>query len=237
MAEYLEPIQLHLPENVEDLKKFAIFGREKLTAIRAEIRAINKIGLSKEVYEQKLSEAQGIAEAVLDAECKMGELMKEVPKATKGTGSNQYQVAEKSGNQQFSKVELLKESGFSEHQQKQYQRLADNPEAVEMAKEMARNERRIVTRADAMNVVKEYDNLKKANEEEIKIDNEKNEIKKSFRRALNLIDWFKNDDFSISAIIKDESKDEIITKIESAITKLNIIKSSVNETEILKIMR
>ena len=60
-----------LPDTLEDLARFTLIGRERLTAVRAEIRAIEKVGLAKEVHEQKLAEAQEIAEAVLDAEAKI----------------------------------------------------------------------------------------------------------------------------------------------------------------------
>lgn len=39
-----------IPANIEDLSKFALVGREKLTAVRAEIRAIDKLGLAEEVW-------------------------------------------------------------------------------------------------------------------------------------------------------------------------------------------
>ena len=67
-----------LPDTLEDLSKFALIGREKLVAVRAEIRAIEKVGLAEEVRRQKLEEAQAISEAVLDAEVKIGELMAKV---------------------------------------------------------------------------------------------------------------------------------------------------------------
>lgn len=70
----------HLPSSVDDLAKFVLVGREKLVAVRAEIRAIEKVGLAQEVREQKLREAQDISEAVLDAEVRIGELMAKVPK-------------------------------------------------------------------------------------------------------------------------------------------------------------
>ena len=66
----------NLPANIEDLSKFVLVGREKLTAVRAEIRAIQKVGLAKEVAEQKRQEAQQLAEAVIDAEVRIGELMR-----------------------------------------------------------------------------------------------------------------------------------------------------------------
>ena len=48
--------QTQLPSTIEDLSRFVLVGREKLNAVRAEIRAIEAIGLASEVHEQKLSE-------------------------------------------------------------------------------------------------------------------------------------------------------------------------------------
>ena len=93
MGNELTAVNSNLPSTMEDLSRFVLIGREKLNAVRAEIRAIEKVGLAQEVREQKLREAQDISEAVLDAEVRIGELMNQVPKATKGTGGNRYQKA------------------------------------------------------------------------------------------------------------------------------------------------
>ena len=77
----------NLPDNIEDVSKFVLIGREKLNSVRAEIRAIDKLGLAQEVRNQKKEEAQLLAEALLDAEVRLGELFQQLPKATKG---NQY---------------------------------------------------------------------------------------------------------------------------------------------------
>ena len=84
MNEIIESGHHQLPENIPDLAKFVLIGRDKLKAVRAEIHAIDKVGMAKEVYNQKLEEAQEIAEVVTDAECRMGELLKAVPKASGG---------------------------------------------------------------------------------------------------------------------------------------------------------
>lgn len=84
MEKSLTNVTGSLPTTIDDLSKFALVGREKLVAVRAEIRAIDKVGLAQEVREQKLHEAQDIAESVLDAEVKIGELMKQVQKASGG---------------------------------------------------------------------------------------------------------------------------------------------------------
>ncbi len=52
-----------------------------ITFIRAEIRAIDKLDLAKDVREQKKNEAQDLAGALLDAEAKLGELFKDIPTA------------------------------------------------------------------------------------------------------------------------------------------------------------
>lgn len=104
----LTVIQNNLPNSIEDLSKFVLIGRDKLQAVRAEISAIKKLGLAKEVYEQKKSEAQEIAETVTLAEMRTGELLKQIPKATKGTGGNRYQqapVRENDSGVDFSKKE------------------------------------------------------------------------------------------------------------------------------------
>ena len=76
--------EYELPATIEDLSRFVLVGREKLISVRAEIRAIEKIGLAKEVREQKLKEAQFISEAMLDAEVRIGQLMQSVPKSSGG---------------------------------------------------------------------------------------------------------------------------------------------------------
>ena len=132
-----------LPANLEDLSKFVLVGRERLTAVRAEIRAIQKVGLAKEVHEQKLAEAQDIADAVLDAEVKIGELTKAIPTA-------QGARTELSNNAD-TKSQKLEHIGLDKQQASRFERLASHPQAVEAAKTQAREEGRIVTRQDVLN--------------------------------------------------------------------------------------
>ena len=73
-----------LPTVIEDLAKFVLVGREKLVSIRAEIRAIDKLQLAEAVREQKRDEARMLSEALLDAEVRIGELFKQIPKASGG---------------------------------------------------------------------------------------------------------------------------------------------------------
>ena len=136
-----------LPDTLEDLSKFVLVGREKLNAVRAEIRAIQAVGLAKEVHEQKLAEAQDIADAVLDAEVKIGELTRRMEKS-QGQRSD---LKPMDTDVHKSKADQLEQIGITEKQKQRYETLSKHPETVEKAKADARAEGRIVTRADVLN--------------------------------------------------------------------------------------
>ena len=149
----LTVVEKNLPENINDLSKFVLIGRDKLQAVRAEISAIKKLGLAKEVYEQKKSEAQEIAETVTLAEMRTGELLKQIPKANNG-GANQYQAKSTpvSNKQNFEeppkpKAKVIKDLGFSPKQAERMQKMAENPEVVKKAIQKARDNDDIVSRA------------------------------------------------------------------------------------------
>ena len=147
----LVTVQNNLPTTIDDLTKFVLVGREKLVAVRAEIRAIDKVGLAREVREQKLVEAQDIADAVLDAEMKIGELMAAVPKQTNNnpTGKNQYGVGQSDTAVVLtkSKADIIRDAGFTPKQVQRFQTMAAHPEIVEQAKAEARENDDIVSRA------------------------------------------------------------------------------------------
>lgn len=142
-----------LPTTLEDLSKFALIGREKLTAVRAEISAIKKLGLAKEVHAQKLKEAQDIAELVTRAEMRVGEMLSEIPKAT----PNNNPFHEKGSGEHFvkQKSESVREIGFTEMQAKRLQKMAAHPEIVEAAIAEARESNDIVSRAFVLGKIDE----------------------------------------------------------------------------------
>lgn len=133
----------NLPATFPELSKFVLIGREKLTAVRAEIRAIEKVGLAEEVREQKLREAQDIADAVLDAEVRIGELMAEVPEAP-GKRTDLQPV---DTTVHKSKKEVIEDAGFSVKQAQRFETIAKHPEEVAEAKAEARENDEVVTRS------------------------------------------------------------------------------------------
>ena len=143
-----------LPSTISELTKFALVGRDKLKAVKAEIHAIDKLQLAQEVKEQKLREGQEIAEVVTDAECKIGELIREIPKASFDRG-NQYTGGKShcGENSQKPKSAVLKENGISQRQAEHFQMMARHPESVARAKERAREKGEVLSRSAVLDQI------------------------------------------------------------------------------------
>lgn len=139
-------------DTLEDLSKFVLVGREKLTAVRANIRAIDKLQLAEDVREQKKEEAQMLAEALLDAEVRIGDLLKQIPKA-----KNQYDKcnSQQCEEQRETKQEVITRLGFNKDQANRFETLSSNKDIVEQVKAEARENEDIPTRSRVLQLVKE----------------------------------------------------------------------------------
>ena len=171
IATYIE----NLPDNLKDLSSFILVGREKLTAVRAEIRAIEKLELAEEVRKQKRDEARMLSEALLDAEVRVGELTKRIPKTPRieNIRSNSGVTSEKPLNSSVkrlenaevlfpqTKEEILADMGFGKMQVSRYETLADNKDLVEQVKAEAREKDEIPTRSKVLELAKAREQKKK----------------------------------------------------------------------------
>lgn len=104
-----------LPAKPADLAKFMIVAQEKVKAVKAKIRAIQKLNLAKEVYAQKMEEQRRLQEVILLAYQRMGEITREIPKAAVGRHSKEIGS---SGGTNFEKpkTQAIRELGFSKPQ-------------------------------------------------------------------------------------------------------------------------
>ena len=93
----------------------------------------------------KYKEAQFISEAVLDAEVKIGELMRALPKAQ----GKRIDEELRDTAVPKSKIEAIEEAGFTKKQAQRFEQLASNPELVERAKAEARANDDIVLMKDS----------------------------------------------------------------------------------------
>ena len=80
MANDLTISKNNLPSKPEGLHKFILVGKEVLKAHKAKIRAIERINESYTVKRVALKDAQDIADALLEAEKKFGEILPRIPK-------------------------------------------------------------------------------------------------------------------------------------------------------------
>ncbi len=144
----------NLPITLKELTKFVLIGREKLVSVRAEIRAIDKIGLATEVREQKKNEAQDLAGALLDAETRIGKLLKDIkikPLTDSTTGRT------------IGSEKILPE-GINKKQSHYYQAMAAHPEIVEQVKAEAKENDDLPTRTEVLRVIKQKENEKQFSE-------------------------------------------------------------------------
>ena len=150
---------------MKDLSKFVLISRDKLQAVRAEISAINKLNPAKEVHEQKLAEGQEIGKLVLLPEARLGELFTQIPKAkenqyTKSAVSSREEKAKSEIETPKPKLEVAAQMGFNKNQVSQFQKLVDNPDAVQAAIEYAENNDTIATRTIALMKIKQNEREK-----------------------------------------------------------------------------
>ena len=155
----LTVINTQLPNTLEDLSKFVLIGRDKLQAVRAEISAMEKLGLANEVVAQKKKEQIEITETVTLAEVRAGELLKQIPKAT--TNHKNANLENDTGVDFLNsrpkpkpKKEVIKELGFSTKQAERMQQMAENKPIVMQALQKARDNDDVASRAFIMGEIK-----------------------------------------------------------------------------------
>lgn len=152
----------NLPSNLEDLSRFVLIGRDRLAAVRAAIRAIDKVGVAADVYQQKLVEGQEIAEAVLDAEVRLGELRSMVPKEKGGRPEKTILHEVRSFEERQTPLASFDEQAqITRKVAPQLETLAAHPSVVARVKAEARENGEIVTRQAVLNAIKAEKNQNK----------------------------------------------------------------------------
>ncbi len=149
----------YLPDRLQDLAQFVLIGRDKLAMVRAGIKALDKLDVAESVRRQKKEEAQMLAEALLDAEVRIGEILAAMPKSSgkHENRGNQYQSGKSNSTVTFStdtKEAAAKELGFDRMQVSRFQTLAANKDIVEQIKQEARETDDLPTRTAVLQAVK-----------------------------------------------------------------------------------
>lgn len=142
----------NLPVKLGDLTKFVLVGREKLNAVKAEINAILILGLASGVMQQKQEEAQMLAEALLLAEAKIGELTDKIP--TKAGKRTDLPQPTDSSVGKLTKKETLEKLGLKEKQVERFEALAKHPEVVAKVIAESKETENLPTRIEVLKQIK-----------------------------------------------------------------------------------
>lgn len=182
-----------LPSKIEDLAKFVLIGREQLNMVRAGIKALDKLDMAKDVREQKKAEAQMLAEALMDAEVRIGEILLAMPKASgkQENRGNRFTIREILTGEESSinneipkpepkpietKQEAAQKLGFNKQQVERFQTLAQHKEIVEQVKQEARANDDLATRTAVLQAVKARQVEEKKEERIVKIEKQIEDI-------------------------------------------------------------
>ena len=143
----------YLPSSLLDLTQFVLVGRDKLNMVRAGIRAMDKLDVAEGVRKQKKEEAQMLAEALLDAEVRIGEILEKMPKASGGDRKSENFKSNSTVTFE-TKEQAIKEMKFDKMQVSRFQTLAQNKDLVEQIKQDARDTDDLPTRTSVLQAVR-----------------------------------------------------------------------------------
>lgn len=148
--------QSGLPAQPDDLAKFILLVPEKVKAMQAEIRAIQKAQLAKEVYDQKKSELDRLRELMLLAYQRMGKITREMPKAA-GRPSEKILRAN-ANNFEKPKSKAIQDLGFSKDQVSRMEQMAAHPDIVDEVITESQAGQTEATQSEVLRRIKEREN-------------------------------------------------------------------------------
>jgi hypothetical protein len=223
-----------LPATMEDLSRFILVGQEKYNSVRAEIRAIEKLKLAEEVRNQKRLEAQMLAEALLDAEVRLGELFKALP--TKSGKRTDIEPRSGDGTRlEKCKEEAFNDLGFSKTVAYSFETLAENQELVELVKAESRENGDYPTRTKVLDMAgyqkKRKDEVETECWEYDAIIDLRVSVYRELAKIIDLVDKFEVTPGRMDALSTnfDETLliDDQIRYINESVDKLNLIKMEI----------
>ena len=215
----------NLPAQPEELAKFILVGEEKARAIKAEIRAIQKLHLANEVWHQKQEELEMVREAVIEAERRIGLLFNNMPKASGGDRrSEDFKTAEPAALK--TRKQAAEDLGFKEREVRRFQQMAKHPEAIEQAKAEAKENGTDLTTQKVLDLIQYRE--KKADEayyQEI----EDERLHTQLRKAVDAVNNLPGDPESWAAMLRYDraalnTSSLTLQTIINAITRLRGIK-------------
>lgn len=208
-----------LPDTIEDLTQFVLVGKSKLNAYMLKLRTVNRLSVAQEIRNQTLEETQELANALIAAEQRIGELLLAIPKA-----SGQYANSE---NRPVSKNTVVKEMGYSKDEAADFQKMARNPDIVRKVIEDATAAGEVVTKSAVMKEIQRAKEEAKAEaQEEMKGFAEtikqqsrreaKQEVEAELQALRHTNKALKEQAAATATVIKPEGYEDTLRQLESA---------------------
>ena len=125
--------EMQLPATIEELSQLTILLRGKVSTLKAEINAIDKLGIATDFRTQRSEDATFYSELLLDAETKVGELLSSHVKA----GSHEQKIPDE----------------ITRHQSSAFQKMAGHKDIVEKVKAKAKKNDILPTRTEVLKMI------------------------------------------------------------------------------------
>lgn len=227
-----------LPVQPDVLAKFILLAPEKIKAMKAEIRAIQKAQLAKEVYDQKKTELDRLRELMLLAYQRMGEITREMPKGSGGDRKSDDFKNRAHANFERSKSLATQELGFSKDQVSRMEQMAAHPDIVEEVIAESQTGETEATQGEVLRRIKERRDgvidLDKYRKGKCKRDMERidrdYENLRYFRRVIAFHGLYEiTDEILDSVAAMDADLNLTISELEKAIQLLAVIKGKLIE--------
>ena len=171
-----------LPDTIEDLTQFVLVGKATLQAYMLKLKAVDKLKVAQAIKEQTLHETQEIAEALVAAEQRIGELLLSLPTA-QGKRTDLETSAHR-GEEVKTKAEISAEMGYSKKNVEDYQQMAKHPEVVQKVIEDALANGEVVTKSSVMKEIRAYkERIKELESREPKVPSDYTDMKLKLKSA------------------------------------------------------
>ncbi len=230
LAVYKQP---SLPARPDDLARFIVVAQEKIKAVKAEIRAIQRLDMAKEVYDQKIEEQARLQELTLLAYQRMGEITREIPKASAGRPSKEISRTSTT-NFGKTKKQVTQELGFSKDQVSRMEQMATHPDVVEEVIAESQAGQTEATQTEVLRRIKERESniidLSKVKEDQYDRDMDKIARDyanlKLFRKATNYQELYKITNEILESVVDTETDlQDVVCGLNEAIRLLTDIRS------------
>jgi len=156
-------------DNIAQIRSYAAYARAQAQAIHKTIAATNGLDDVTAIKAEALETEQTFAKVGLYADQRIGEILRELPKA-----KNQHDSLSSEQDKQ-TKTEAIHDAGITHSQAYDLQALAANPEVVQAVIDKAEKEGKVASRSQVLQAIRE----RKLAEQER--DNARNELAEAYR--------------------------------------------------------